>query len=89
MPGVAQVTWFSTQLPALQSCPTCDPAIDQSAFPDTAAGLALSPDGAYWSSSYNSSRMGWDSANYCDGRNNYQDAGTGLGVYRCIHDPGP
>jgi hypothetical protein len=89
MPTYAELSLLNYMTGGLNGCPTCSPAIDQSAFPDTAAGLQMSPDGAYWSNSYNSTRMGWDSDNYCDGRNNYQDAGTGLGVYRCVHDPGP
>jgi hypothetical protein len=62
----------------LQGCPTCAPAIDQAAFPDTRLG------DDYLTSHFNTGRGGYDTVEFCDGRNNYQAAGS---VYRCTHDP--
>ncbi|HVU02832.1 MAG TPA: DUF1566 domain-containing protein [Polyangiaceae bacterium] len=64
----------------LQGCPTCQPAVDQAAFPDTTAG-------DYWTSHYNNGRAGYDTVEFCDGRNNYQTDGSGSLPYRCTHDP--
>jgi|GEM_PF-3168892 len=67
----------------LQGCPTCNPAIDQAAFKNV--------DGTteYWTNDYNSSKGGYDTPNFCDGRNNYFDPGTGPLPFLCTHDPLP
>ncbi|HEX4462186.1 MAG TPA: hypothetical protein VIA18_29620 [Polyangia bacterium] len=88
MPTFAELVELNYMTGGLQGCPTCDPAIDQAAFPDTAASLTATPIDGYWSNTYDGT-IGWDVDDECDGRNNYQDSGTGLGAYRCIHDPGP
>lgn len=74
----AEVPTFMTG--GLNGCPTCEPAVDQAAFPDTKVT-------EYWTSAYNANRMGYDTVNYCDGRNNYQTAPDQLLPYRCTHDP--
>jgi hypothetical protein len=89
LPTYTELIELNYMTGGLQGCLTCNPAVDQAAFPDTQASITASPDGAYWSNTYDSSRAGWDSDNFCDGRNNYQDPGTGAGYYRCIHNPLP
>jgi hypothetical protein len=64
----------------LNGCPTCYPAIDQAAFPDT----VISND--YLTDFYNTGRSGYDCVEFCDGRNNYQST---TAYYRCTHDPLP
>jgi len=68
----------------LQGCPTCDPAVDQAAFNDTPADT-----GYYLTDTFNSTRMGWNTVYYCDGRNNYQNDNATPVIYRCLHDPLP
>lgn len=66
----------------LQGCPTCDPAIDQAAFNDT---LPSSSAQFYLSDTYNNTAAGWDTCDYCSGRNNNPSAQDQ--VFRCTHDP--
>lgn len=76
----AEIPQFMTG--GLNGCPTCNPAVDQAAFPDTKANST-----GYWTSSYNMARAGYDTVDYCDGRNNYQTDPTTMLLYRCTHDP--
>jgi hypothetical protein len=74
----------------LKGCPTCYPAIDQAAFPDTANYYNnTSYMGSYWSNTANtgSSGPGWYGDDECDGRSQTVETPVGTPMYRCIHNP--
>jgi len=82
LPAYTEIQPLQFMTGGLNGCPTCFPAIDQAAFKN------IDYTTQYWTSDYNSSKAGWDTPNFCDGRNNYFDA-TGPLPFLCTHDPLP
>jgi len=63
-------------------CPTCNPAVDQAAFPDT----PMMPSG-YWTQQARIMGGPYFLVDYCEGSAVLMDAATGSHPYRCVHDP--
>ena len=73
------MTGASMQVPG---CPTCNPAVDQAAFPDT----PMMPSG-YWTQQSRSMGASYFLVDYCEGSFILQDVASSSHPYRCVHEP--
>src|SRR5215470_5735388 len=90
MPNYAELISLDYMTGGLQGCPTCKPAIDQAAFPDTNQFISSSQyTRCYATNEFNTAKNGWYCDNKCDGRDTVDIGAVKPAIYRCVHDPLP
>ncbi len=82
LPSYAELATILLHPGGLMGCPTCDPAIDQAAFPGVPSGSTFWTTDPYMPGTY-------QTVDFCDGRKNYPADVTSSEPFRCVHDPLP